>query len=231
MRTMDGITYSIRSATTGSRILTYEDNYQVKILNTYEEFMSAYELRHKVFCEELKWVSSVKNRLEVDMYDEKAIYIGVFNKNTLLAFIRLILAKNRFMIEQDFCMLVDPNHNIRKFEDTAEASRMCVGAEFRNYTVAGDNEKYPISTLLFKGVYLFCMKNKIRYIYAVVDMAMLRFLRTRGFSCRLIGKPQTMKDGVRAAAVILDWRHFERINKNKRANRLKWFNRVLAEAL
>jgi N-acyl-L-homoserine lactone synthetase len=207
--------------------IAHESLCVVKLIKMYDELVSAYKLRHEVFCEELGWVPPLESGLEVDQYDDKAVSFGVFNRhNTLMAYIRLISSKNTYMIEKDFSILVDPTHSIRKSRDTAETSRVCVASDFRNQTFIINSEIFDISMLLFKGVYLWCLENGIRYIYTVVELKMLRYLRGKGFPCNLIGKPITMPDGTRAAAVIMDWREFEAVNHDKRPNLWEWFSQV-----
>jgi len=206
-------------------LICTEGDYVVKLISMNDEFVSAYKLRHKVFCEELGWIPSLENGLEVDGYDEKAMSFGVYNSNnTLMAYIRLLRSENTYMIERDFSMLVDQTHDIRKSRDTAETSRVCVAWEFRNQSIMDNNEGYDISMLLFKGVYLWCIENGIRYIYTVVELKMLRYLRGKGFPCVLLGKPLTMPDGTRAAAVILDWSEFDVVNREKKPHLWAWFS-------
>lgn len=202
-----------------------EYDYTVKFITMDEDIVAAYRLRHEVFCDELRWVSGSERGLEVDPYDEKAVPFGVFHgSGNLAAYIRLVTAQDVFMIEKDFSMLVDPSHRIRKELDTAETSRVCVAPHFRNHSLIVDNQLLDISMLLFKGVYLWCIDKGIRYIYTVVELKMLRYLRSKGFPCALIGKPKTMPDGTRAAAVLMDWREFETMNRGKRPEVLNWFS-------
>ena len=208
-------------------LIVREGGYAVRRIKTYDDIIASYRLRHDVFCEELGWVPAQKSMLEIDRYDEGAIYFGVFSESgKLMACIRLILSAHDFMIESDFSQLVDTGYDIRKQSDTAEASRVCVAPEARSLNIIRDNESYPVSMLLFKGVYLWCMENDIRYLYTVVETSMLRFLRAKGFPCKLIGRPQTMIDGTHAAAVLMDWRLFETVNSASRPHQFQWFTQT-----
>ncbi len=201
-----------------------ECNFVIKVIEEEEEILSAYHVRHCIFCEELGWVRRKESMLEFDEHDNNAIFIGVFDSvNKLKAFCRLILPKYIFMIEKEFASLVDSRHSIKKSDDRGEISRLCVSPDARNHFILCNNETYSISMLLFKGVYHWCKRNHIRYLYAVVEAKMLKLLRAKGFPCKLIGSPQKMKDGTIAVAVIMDWREFEIINISKLPKMFKWF--------
>lgn len=212
-----------------SSIFIKEGKFIVKNIVDAKEIIQAYHLRHKVFSQELEWVPETKNALEADNYDNYAIPFGVFNElNKLIAFIRLIPSTAPFMIEKEFLSLVEPEHKIRKEEDTVEVSRLCVVPDARNDVISGNFGVHSISMLLYKGVYHWCIKNCVRYLYLVVEHKIYRLLCARGFPCQLLGKPTLMPDGVVAVAAIMDWRVFEQINKTKRQEMLTWFTQYQA---
>jgi len=205
-------------------IFIQEGGLVVKNLITEEEKTNAYHLRHRIFAQELGWVPKSENGLETDSYDDYAIPFGVFDgDNRMLAYIRLILAGDPFMIEKDFKLLVSSEHIIRHEFDTGETSRICVAPEARPGMVSGNFGIHRISMFLYKSVYHWCLKNSIRYIYTVVEHKVWRLLRAAGFPCKLIGEPQVMPDGTKACAVIMDWREFETLNAEKRPDMLNWF--------
>lgn len=216
-------------STIRSSVFIKEGEFIVKNIVAAEEIIQAYNLRHKVFSQELGWVPETKNALEADNYDNYAISFGVFNElNKLIAFIRLIPSSAPFMIEKEFLSLVEPEHKIRKEADTVEASRLCVVPEARNDVISGNFGVHSITMLLYKGIYHWCMKNDIRFLYLVVEYKIYRLLCARGFPCQLLGRPTLMPDGVIAVAAIMDWRVFEKINGTKRQEMLKWFTQYQA---
>jgi len=207
-----------------SSVLIQEGNFIVKNLIHEDEKIQAHCLRHRVFCQELGWVKS-ENLLEIDDYDRNAIFFGVFNENSrLLAFLRLILPDDSFMLEREFALLIDTKYLLRKEMDTAEVSRLCVAEEARNERLVSNSGIHDISMFLYKGVYHWCIKNDIRYLYLVAEYKIYRLLRAKGFPCRLIGQPVTMSDGVLAVAAIMDWREFEALNTAKKPEMMKWFS-------
>jgi len=210
----------------GASILIYEDGIVTKNLITEEDKIQAYHLRHRIFAQELGWVPQSENGLEIDDYDNNAVYFGVFDRqNRMLAFIRLITSEYRFMVEREFISLVRHDYVIRKETDTVEISRICVAPEARPKTVSCNFGVHRISMSLYKGVYHWCLRHNARYLYAVVENKIHRLLRAMGFPCELIGEPVIMPDGAKAVAVIMDWREFEALNSIKRPEMLEWFTR------
>ncbi len=206
-----------------SSILIKEKGFTVRNLIYLEEKIQAYHLRHRIFCEELGWVPESGNALEMDEYDDNAVFLGVFNlQDKLLAFLRILLPGGPFMLEKVFSSLIG-GHKIRKESDTAEVSRLCTLPEARNDMISGNFGAHNITMLLYKGVYHWCNKNGIRYLYLVVEHKVYRLLHAKGFPCKLAGELKTMPDGIVAAAAIMDWREFEVLNAVKRSEMLKWF--------
>ena len=193
------------------------------ILNT-DEIIQAYHLRHKIFCQKLRWRSETDNELEIDDYDIEAVFFGVFNeKNKLLAFLRIILPEKVFMLENEFIHLVRPCHKIRKGYDTVEISRLCLAPEIRKNDLSFHYKPYNLSLLLYKSVYHWCIRNNIRYTYLVVGRPFLRLLKMQGFPCKAIGEPTKMPDGFMTVAAIMDLREFEKCNALKHPGTLEWF--------
>ncbi|MEW6618379.1 MAG: acyl-homoserine-lactone synthase [bacterium] len=202
----------------------------VKEIRNWEEKLCVYRLRHKVFCEELKWVPCTKDKLEIDEYDQKSVLFGVFDTTTLkpnkklLACLRLILPESDFMLEREFSCLIEPGYHIRKENDTVEISRLSVAPEARGKILSHNFNFYYVSFLLYKGIYLWSIIHNIKYFYIVVELKFYRLLRIMGFSCRAIGKPEVMEDRVIAIAAILSRRDFEVLNESRNPAMIRWFS-------
>jgi N-acyl-L-homoserine lactone synthetase len=202
-----------------------ENGFVIKNLTDEDEKDQAYRLRHQVFCKELKWVPETEASLEIDAFDNDAVFLGVLNEyGQLMAFIRIIKPEKRFMLEEVFSFLVSPEHKIRKESDTAELSRLCVIPEARNHITQSNFNTGMISMLLYKGVYQWCWNSGIRYLYFEVDYKFYKLLYKQGITCEMIGPPNIMPDGILATAVILDWRKFEALNSEERPELLRWFS-------
>lgn len=204
--------------------LIREGGLVVKTLDQAHEKILAYQLRYRVFCQELGWVPPRESKLEIDEYDNHAVPFGVFDDmGRLLAYMRLIKPEVPYMLEKEFMCMVAPDHQIRKEPDTVEISRVCLAPEARTDQIAGNFGVTSLSLLLYKGVYQWCLANSIRYLYLVMEKKVFRLIRARGFNCELVGQPVVMPDGVEAVAAILDWRKFEALNGRKRPKMLAWF--------
>ncbi len=164
--------------------------------------------------------------LERDDYDAHAMSFGVFDKEErLAAYLRLIMPWKPFMLEREFRSLLSPGREIRRDRLRAEISRLCVAPEARKARLFSEAGSCDISTLLFKGVYQWCRREGIRYLYAVTEKKVYRLFRAKGFPYRPIGEPKVMADGVVAVAVMMDWREFETLNAARRPALLRWFTR------
>ena len=178
-------------------ILMQEDGLVIKTLSDEREKIQAHQLRHRIFCDELKWVLHSRNDMESDEYDRNAVFFGVFDEGRrLVSFLRLIMPGRQFMMEKEFLSLVDPGHRIRKEQDTAEISRLCVAPEARHDRMSGNFDVHRISLILFKGVYQWCILNKIRYLYAVTEQKVSGLYCLTGFHFRPIGTPERRTDRV-----------------------------------
>jgi len=97
------------------KILFYDGALLVKTLEEEAEWRQAYQLRHRVFAERLKWVPERMDRLESDQYDAWSSSIGVFsNDATLLGLVRVTHAQVPFMLESEFSACLVGIHQIRR---------------------------------------------------------------------------------------------------------------------
>lgn len=211
-------------------ILIKEGGFIVKTMEDEGDKIQAYRLRHKIFCEDLEWAPKTDDRLEIDAYDSHAVFFGVFDaENGLSAFLRLILPEMPFMLEKEFISMVGPEHKIKKEKDTVEVSRLCVAPEARSNRITGNFGAHSISMLLYKGVYHWCLRHNIRYLYLVVEHKIFRLLQAKGYPCKLLGEPVLMPDGVIAVAAIVDWRVFESLNMSRKPGMFRWFTQYQSD--
>lgn len=83
-------------------VIVQEGGFVVKDLAGDDEMSQAFRLRHRIFCEHLRWVPKSDNLMEIDGYDCHAAHIGVFDgENRIVAFSRLIFPGTTFMIEKE----------------------------------------------------------------------------------------------------------------------------------
>lgn len=207
-----------------SRVVFRDAGYTVKTISTGEERVQVFRLRHRVFCQELGWVTK---SVESDNYDRSAVFFGVFNDNDdLTAFIRLIPAPHPFMLDKEFSFLIDSCTALRRGPGTGEISRLCVAPEHRGAIVRCDFGDTILAMFIFKGLYIWCLEQGIPYLYAVTEPKTQRLFVRRGIPLRQLGESRAMPDAVTAMAVTLDWDEFVEMNNEKRPDLLKWFNQV-----
>jgi len=223
LKTMERVSEGTRS------ICFKEGEYTVKNISSEDELLQAFRLRHEVFCEELGWVPQTPDRLEMDDYDDYAVSFGIFDaESELVAYLRLIMPTDRFMMEREFRHMVSPDHVIRKEHDTAEISRLCISLDARRDQADTGFGKHTLSVVLLKGVYRWCELNGIRYLYAVTEDKVYRIARARGFTFELIGEPISMPEGINVVVIRLNWDEFENITYPKRPRLAEWFNQYIS---
>lgn len=193
----------------------------IKTLCEPNELEEAYRLRHKVFSQNLKWVPSSEDELEVDPYDAWATTVGLLSgSGRLLGVFRLLSTQGSFMLEKEFQSVLPMGCSLRKEPDTVEITRLTVDP--------GLNEKGLSSRLmliLFKGVYQWSIGNDIRYLYMVIEKRFLRVLRAIGFPCEPISPPRALPPaGALSLAAILDWEQFRYESARKQPKFLDWMD-------
>ncbi len=206
-----------------SHIEFSEGDLLVKTLSTKEEMIQAYELRHRVFAEQLKWVPETEDRQEMDMYDLWGVTVGVFGSDgVLLGMGRLLPASGEFMLGNEFGALLPRDYIIRKEQDTAEITRLAV-----NPAVKDPKLSNRVMLAVLKGIYQWAVENEIRYYYLEVEHRFLRALRMLGFPCEPIGPVVKLPPaGAEAVAALYDMVRFDDENSIKRPSFLEWISTI-----
>jgi acyl homoserine lactone synthase len=206
------------------RICFDEGTLVVKTLDDESDWRQAYQLRHRVFAEQLKWVPERTDRLESDMYDAWSSSIGVFtNDATLLGLVRMTHAPVPFMLESEFSACLVGNHQIRKELDTAEITRLAVDPELGERGLST-----RVMYAAIKGAYLWCVGRGVRYTYIVVEQRLLRGLRLMGWPCQTIGHPVALPPAQAVSiAALIDLDIFRMNAARNRPELLKWFSTPL----
>lgn len=179
----------------------------IKSLTAYEEMEQGYRLRHEVFSEELRWAPISGDQMEVDCYDSFASGLGVFDKEQkLLGYTRFITSPRPFMIDKEFACLTTGKERIKKSQDMAEITRLCVRKQGRKADYI-----LRVSNLLYKGIYHWSLKMGIRHLVMVVDKRYYRLLRLTGIPVKMVGRFIVMPDSVQAAVIRLDLDEFREV--------------------
>ena len=95
--------------------------------------------------------------------------------------------------------------------------------EARNTSVSGNLGTHGLSMLLYKGIYHWCARNRVRYIHIVVDYKIYRLFWAKGFPCRPVGEPVAMPDGCIAVAAMVDFEELVSLNTARRPELMRWF--------
>ena len=201
----------------------YEGEFLVKTLKTKEEMTQAYQLRHRVFAEQLKWVPESEDRREIDMYDLWGVTLGVFGEDgVLLGMARLLPPSGEFMLGNEFGALLPRDYVIRREPDTAEITRLTVNPDIQDPKLSS-----RVMLGVLKGIYQWAVENGIRYYYLEVEHRFLRALRMLGFPCEPIGPVvQLPPAGAAAVAALYDMVRFDDENAKKRPSFLEWISTI-----
>ncbi len=204
-------------------IVFTEDDFFVKTIETEDEMVMAYQLRHRVFAERLKWVAETEDGKEMDMYDLWGITVGVFGHDgVLLGMARLLPASGEFMLGNEFGALLPVNYRIRKEHDTAEITRLAVNPDIENPQLSS-----RVLLGILKGIYQWAVANEIRYYYLEVEHRFMRALRMLGFPCEPIGPVVKLPPaGAEAVAALYDMARFDDENSRKRPDFLEWISTI-----
>ena len=197
----------------------YEGEFLVKTLKTKEELTQAYQLRHRVFAERLKWVPERTDRLEADVYDAWSTSIGVFaNETKLLGLVRMTHAPVPFMLESEFSACLVGSHRVRKETDTAEITRLAVDP-----AIADRGLSARLMKTIFKSMYQWCLLHDVRYTYMVVEHRLLRVVQRMGWPCHAIGEPVALPPAeVLSIGGLLDLDEFRLQASACRPSMLDW---------
>ncbi len=199
-----------------------EEFLTASVLNSNKEKMMAYTLRHQVFAEELRWVSTNDKKLEIDKYDRNCIMLGIFYNNELVACLRIIRSSEKYMLENEFAHLLG-DHELQKNVETIEVTRFCLAPHVRNLQVSTKHGVFPFIMVLEKLFYTWCRNNGVDNAYMVVSKIFFRLLNLLGMPCKALAPEVIMPDGVRAIAAKSSWSAFEKENIVKRPDLYNWF--------
>ena len=200
-----------------------EGDFLIKVLETREELTQAYQLRHRVFAEKLKWVPRTEDGQEMDMYDLWGASIGLLDGGGRLhGLARLLPSSGPFMIEQDLRLLLPPNHNLRKEPDTAEITRLAIDPDIKDKGLSA-----RLMLTLIKGIYQWAMRQGVRYLYLEVDHRFFRTLNAIGIPAVPLGPPVALPPaGTISIAAKMDIVKCEQVLGRKRPAVMEWMSTI-----
>ncbi len=187
--------------------------FQVILAKSCTQKKAIYQLRHKVYCEELQFEPARIDRLEQDNFDNRAIHacIRPVVSDQLAGTVRIITSafKNELLpMEQYFSdqitnTVLAPQNFSR--QHICEISRLAVPAEIRCRPSGARGTSSPLesacSKLVAISLYLIsqilCLRSGKIHAYVMVEPALARALRRVGIHFVQIGEPVEL-NGIRA---------------------------------
>ena len=202
---------------------TFDSNFEVFLADTLESQEIHYNVRYKVYCEEMGFEDKelFPNQMEFDEYDSKSVHFLVRHKwsGQWIGAMRLILSDdgNPFPMEQ-WCELNEELTSSR-YRHSVELSRLCVLKETRRFSAKNlisnatgsrdeinNEEKSNIRLLnqhknlgltnmwgLLRAASKYCAAKKIDDLFLFVTSALAFSIRKQGFVLDQLGEPAEHK--------------------------------------
>lgn len=165
------------------------------------ELKSYFELRYKFVVERYKWVQSCGERVEYDIYDNRAgtLYFGGFkNSGELVGGVRILTCSHQgFMLQNEFKHLIN-DHEFPSFDsDCAEVTRLVIDSDI----VADVNN---VALGLFKIMFKWSLQNGINRVIFVTNEQFYRFMKKSNYFIQCISQGDKDSAGYKNIPVILD---------------------------
>lgn len=120
------------------------------------------------------------------------------------------------MFEKEFKDLIN-NHALHKKRDTVEVSRVAIEKTLRSF----NNFNIP-TLLLYKIMYQWSLKNKIRYWYMAIELNYLKSVQ-KLLPLKQIGQIKFYQQNVGTTAALLDLKEAESFLFKKSQKLYEWF--------
>ncbi|MFC3116531.1 PEP-CTERM/exosortase system-associated acyltransferase [Cellvibrio fontiphilus] len=186
-----------------------------------------YQLRHKVYCEELHFEDTKPEQIEQDDFDQRSVHCAIrhLNSNQLAGTVRVITTKQQdeLLPLQKYCAhaitheTLAPHHFLP--HQICELSRLAVPAQFRKRQSdqqdgaalgvineetfsAHEMRAFPyIAVSLYLSAMALCHKTRRFHIYLMMEPRLARSLKFVGIHCTQLG-PVVDYHGQRAAYYV-----------------------------
>ena len=147
--------------------------FKVKILTEKKEREQAYRLRGLIFGK----YPEVNSERDCDSYDKYATLFGVFSGEKLCAVSRIITAKHKMMLEDDFSAALK-GRDLPRGRQYAEITRMATASHIKQEQYRVSRFKAQVAEfLLYRCMYRWARQRGIRYWYFNVEPMYFRKLR------------------------------------------------------
>lgn len=187
--------------------------FQAQLANSPLQKQAVFQLRHKVYCEEMQFEPVRPDGLEHDGYDDRSLHASMTHiaRQSLAGTVRIITSEHSdetLPIEKYFSSQINnaalaPQNFAR--QHICEISRLAVPAEIRCRLSALQNGQTEVENECCKMVaislYLIatimCIRSRRVHAYVMIEPALARILRRIGIHFVQIGNPIDF-NGIRA---------------------------------
>lgn len=219
----------------------FKEYFSVKVANTEDLKRKVYNIRHQVYCEELKWEPERENRLETDKYDSISTHLLLNHLPTggYAGTARLVIPRNlddAFMPFESYCLdKVDPElidyPSISRMK-TSEISRLAVPPDFRrrkgeqnvpffiddkstNYFFTDEDRRlFPNITVgLYLGIIAVAKYYQHSHMFIVVETRLQKRLGRLGFVFKPCSQPFEL-NGTRALYCMVEASFLTQLSDN-----------------
>ncbi len=148
-----------------------------RIITTEVDLNRAFEIRHDVFCKEMKVIDpdSFPNGREMDDYDANSLHTAIMKNGEMLAYARLVLPCNKFPLERT---------NILPMQFERARS-----VEISRGLVVKHSRHTDVTWHMFNSVYALCQENNMDALLSFSNAIMFNGFKRRNVPFRYVGEP------------------------------------------
>lgn len=224
-----------------SIIDSFKEYFSVKVASTADLKRQVYNIRHQVYCEELKWEPCRDNQLETDRYDPISTHLLLNHLPTgsYAGTARLVIPRNiddAIMPFESYCLdKVDPeliDYSSISRKKISEISRLAVQPDFRRrkgeqnvpffiddkstsyFFTENDRRLFPNITVgLYLGIIAVAKYNQHSHMFIVVETRLQKRLGRLGFVFTPCSQPFEL-NGKRALYCMIETNFLSQLSDN-----------------
>ena len=189
---------------------------RVIVATTPEEKNLSYQLRYKVYCQELDWLPAAgkASPAEHDEFDvsRSIIFLALGHSGEAVGTSRLILpGTSPLPIEEHF--------ELHSNEDREHLhGKVLYGVEVSRFIVLKKTsiKEHQITLMLCKAMIKMCVASEVSHMFLSADQRFFRLLRMLGFNLHEIGRPRFFM-GSKTVPGVLPLAKISEIRSNKPA--------------
>lgn len=180
------------------------NGYEAHVVKSDDMLNAVYKLRHEVYSEELNWVPSSQDGLEIDSFDSYSTHFSVTDPcGRVVATIRTVLPEKYWFVDEYFQNTLIDNTSVIKEQGAVEASRLAISHEYRQKPL---NEEGATALDLLQARLIDYTLDQQGHEYTLITTTpfMGLVLKRRGVAIKQHGPIITMDDGCKVATYLCD---------------------------